>query len=364
MSELEPGTPQERPLPPERYPPSAVQTVVNRIELPTHTILRVILVVAALWLLRRLWPVLLLVLIASFLAIALNPAVTGLQRRRLSRGPAILVVLVVFVAALAGLGLLLIPPLVEQGQSLAENLPDYVERAQRTVNENPTVRDWLQRNAQQGQANPTSLVGGAFAVGASIAAGIVSVISVIVMTLYLLLDGPRVYRWCLDLLPARYQSRVDRLRPEVTRVISGYMLGQAITSFLFGLFTFVVLTVAGVPEPLLLAVIAALLDAVPLVGAFLATVPAVLLALTVSWPTGLIVLALYLGYQQLENYVIAPRIYGTTLQISSLATVIAILCGATLLGIVGVLLALPIAAVLPAILRIWREDPASEPASD
>jgi len=338
--------------------------VINRIELPAHTILRVIMVVAALWLLGRLWPVLLLVLIAAFLAIALNPAATWLQRRGLSRGPAVLVVLVTFVAALAGLGLLLVPPLVEQGRSLADNLPDYVDRAQRTVNDNPTVRDWLQRNAQQGQANPTTLAGGTFVVGASIAASIVSVISVIVMTLYLLLDGPRVYRWCLELLPNRYQSRIDLLRPEVTRVISGYVLGQPLTSLLFGIFTFVVLTVAGVPEPLLLALVAALLDAVPLVGAILATVPAVLLASTVSWPTGLIVLASYLAYQQVENYVIAPRIYGNTLHISSLATLIAILCGAALLGIVGVLLALPVAAALPAILRIWREDPVPEPASD
>lgn len=364
MSGLKSDSARERIVPPERYSPDAVQTVINRIELSGHTILRVIGVVAGLWLLQRLWPVLLLVLIAAFLAIALNPAVSWLHRRGLSRGPAVLVVLITFVAALAGLGLLLVPPLIDQGRNLADNLPDYVDRAQRTVNDNPTIRDWLQRNAQQGQTNPTSVAGGAFAVGASVVTGIVSVVSVFVMTLYLLLDGPRVYRWCLELLPVRYQHRIDLLRPEVTRVVSGYMLGQAITSLLFGVFTFVVLTVAGVPEPLLLGVVAALLNAVPLAGAVLATIPAVLLALTVSWTTGLIVLGLYVAYQQVENYVIAPRVYGNTLHISSLATLIAILCGGALLGIVGVLLALPVAAALPAILRIWREDPVPEPASD
>jgi len=106
----------------------------------------------------------------------------------------------------------------------------------------------------------------------------------------------------------------------------------------------------------LLAVVAAFADAIPIAGILIATIPAVLLALTVSWQVAGLVFLLYVGYQQLENYVIVPRVYRGTLQISSFAVLVAVLVGGQLLGIVGVLLALPIAAAVPVIERIWRED--------
>ena len=134
------------------------------------------------------------------------------------------------------------------------------------------------------------------------------------------------------------------------------MVGQAITSLLFGVIAFATLTLVGVPQPLLLAVLAGLLDAVPIAGILVATVPAVLLALTVSWPAATIVFAVYIAYQQIENYLVVPRIYRGTLKISSFAVLIAVLVGAKLLGIVGVLLALPVAAAVPVVERVWREE--------
>jgi predicted PurR-regulated permease PerM len=247
--------------------------------------------------------------------------------------------------------------LIEQGQRLEEDLPDYVERLQRRLNTNPTVREWVQGNANRGGANPQALFSGALSYGKSIVSGIVSLVMAIVLTLYLLVDGPRLYHWGLGILSPDTRERVERVQPEFSRVVSGYVLGQCITSLLFGVFTFIVLSATGVPEPLFLAVLAALLDAIPLIGATAATIPAVLLALTVSFPTAVLVLVLYVVYQQFENYVIAPRVYGKTLQISSLAVLIAVLVGGTLLGVIGVLLALPIAAALPAVARAWSDDP-------
>jgi predicted PurR-regulated permease PerM len=115
-----------------------------------------------------------------------------------------------------------------------------------------------------------------------------------------------------------------------------------------------------VPQALFLALLAAAFDAVPLVGVFIATVPAVLLALTVSVPAAIIVLVAYVVYQQFENYVLAPRVYRGTLQISSFAVLIAVLVGAQLLGIVGALLALPVAAAIPVVEQIWIIEPRDE----
>jgi predicted PurR-regulated permease PerM len=171
-------------------------------------------------------------------------------------------------------------------------------------------------------------------------------------------------------MPSHRRERARRIRREVSHVVGAYARGQLIVSSLFAVFTFVTLTVAGTPEPLLLAVLAAFLDAIPLVGATIATVPAVLLSLTVSIPTGLVVLALYVVYQQVENYLIIPRVYRGALQIPSLAVLVAVIIGSTLLGIIGALLSLPVAAAVPTVLRAWREespggsDPPSTGVSD
>ncbi len=332
------------------------RAVTTRIEIPNRTIAKVMLIVAGLWLLDRIWPILLLLMIAGFTALALNPAVVWLEAHRVRRGRGVAVVGLAFVAAITVLALVVVPPLIDEGTSLVENLPDYVDRGQELLNTNPAVRDWLQEHADAGAADPQAILNRVLSFGTGIASGIANLITVIALTVYLLLDGPRLYRWILGFLSPALAAKVERARPDVSRVVSGYILGQLITSTLFGIFTFTVLSVAGVPEPLLLAVLAAFLDAIPLIGATAATIPAVLLSLTVSLTTALVVLALYVGYQMFENYVVTPRVYRGTLQISSLAVLLAVLIGAALLGIIGVLLALPTAAAVPIIFRIWRED--------
>ena len=184
-------------------------------------------------------------------------------------------------------------------------------------------------------------------------AGIANIIITLALTFYILLDGPRLFEWSISRLSPALQGRARRVRVEVTRTVGGYVRGQSIVSLCFGMYTLIVCSIAGVPEPLLLAVLAAILDAVPQIGATLATIPIVLLALTVSPLTAIIVLALFIAYQGVENYVIVPRVFGATLQIPAIAILIAVLIGARLLGVVGALLALPIAAAIPAVVRAW-----------
>ena len=175
-------------------------------------------------------------------------------------------------------------------------------------------------------------------------------------TIYFLLDGKRIYRWTVRYVPSRHRRKFDRTIPEVSRVVSGYVSGQLLTSLAFGIFSFAVLTAVGVPQPLFLALLAAVGDAIPIVGVTAVTIPTVLSGTDHLATAAIIVLLAYLIYQQIENYFIVPRIYQSTLQISSFAVLLAVLVGSALLGIVGALLALPIAAAIPVVEEIWLED--------
>jgi predicted PurR-regulated permease PerM len=330
-------------------------TVTTRIELPTRTILKVVLAVTAIWLVVRLWNEVLLFFVAVLFAAAAEPAVERLKRQGWSRGRAVGTLLAASVTAAGLLAVVVVPPLIQQGGRLADNLPGYVDDAKGLLAGYPSVQNWLKDHANQESA-PDGMFKGALSVGTGIFSGISNLFVLAALTVYLMLDGERLFAWLTDGLSASRRARAKRVRREVSRVVGGYLRGQLITSVLFSVFAFVTLSIAGVPEPLLFAVLAGVFDALPLVGATLATIPPVLMALTISVPTAVVVLVLFVAYQQVENYIIGPWAYKNTLQISSLAVLVAVTIGSALLGIVGALLALPIAAAIPAIVRTWNED--------
>ncbi len=328
---------------------------ITQLELPVRTIVRVIIVFCLIWLARQLWDIVLLAMIALFLAAALHPPVKRLQDRGWSKGQAVAVVVTGVVVALLGVIMIILSPLITEGQQFITDLPSQVDRLERVLRNNPEILEGL-RNAANSAAEGTGVTEGVMQFSLSVVSIIADTFVVLVFAIYFLLDGQRIYRWCVRYVPPRYRRRLDRTIPEVSRVVSGYVTGQLITSTLFGLFTFVVLTAVGVPQPLFLALLAALGDAVPIVGVTVVTIPTVLLALTVSPSAAIIVLVAYLLYQQIENYLIVPRVYKSTLDISSFAVLISVLIGSALLGIVGALLALPLAAVVPVVEDIWLED--------
>jgi predicted PurR-regulated permease PerM len=252
--------------------------------------------------------------------------------------------------------ILIVSPLITEGQEFLDELPNQVDRLENLVGSNPELFDRLREAAENPGSNTGAVEGQAKEVGLSVVNFIADALIVLVFTVYLLLDGNRIYRWTVRYVPQRYRRKLDRTIPEVSRVVSGYAAGQLMTSAMFGLFAFVVLASLGVPQPLFLAILAAFGDAIPIVGVTAVTIPTVLLALTVSPTAAIIVLVAYLIYQQIENYVVVPRVYKTTLNISSFAVLLAVLVGSALLGIVGALLALPIAAAIPVIEDIWLED--------
>jgi predicted PurR-regulated permease PerM len=327
--------------------------VTVRHEVPLRTIATVLAVLAVLWLLAQLWTLLLSLFVALLLTAALDPPVSRLERRGVPRAVSIAVFVLALAGIVAGIAVLVVPPLLEQGTQLAEAAPGYLERFRTFTQANPEVFTRVQAATAGSDADPQAVATRFLAAGAGLFRGISAFVIVLVMTAYLLADGERIYDWTVRYLPAEQRIRVRQALPEISRVVSGYLLGQFLTSLLFGVFAYVVLSILGVPQPLLLAIVAAVADAIPVVGVVIATVPAVLLALTVSPLVAGLVLALYLAYQQVENYLIVPRVYRGTLELHPFAVLLAVLVGAQLLGVLGVLLALPIAAAVPVIERIW-----------
>ncbi len=342
---------------PSARPQSATRSLTVRHELPNRTILRVLVVVAAVWLFGHLWSQLLLFAVALLLALALDPVMTRLENRGWPRGRAVGLIFVLLVIAFTLLIAIIVPPTVEQGRRLINDAPTYMDTLEARLEIYPEFQDWLRNARDTATVDSQTVLSEVYSASGGVASGVANAFILLAATAYLLLDGPSLFAGLVSGMAPHNQARATRIRQEIGRVVGGYLRGQLILSMLFGMFSFVTLSLAGVPEPVALAVLAAFFDAIPLAGATLATIPAVLMALTVSAPTALVVLVLYIAYQQLENYVISPRVFGKALEIPPLAILVAVTVGSTLLGIFGALLALPIAAAIPAVARAWRDTP-------
>jgi predicted PurR-regulated permease PerM len=189
--------------------------------------------------------------------------------------------------------------------------------------------------------------------GATIANALMQFLIVLIVGVYFLADGERVYRWLLAFLPEVHRKKVAEASPEIATVVSSYMLGQLITSLLCGAYVFVILSVLKVPEPTVLAVIAGVFDILPLVGFFLSLIPALIVAFSVSTGTAGLVLVLYSVYHLVENYFIVPRVYGNRLRLSTLTVLVTCMAGALIAGVIGVIAVLPLVACYPIVERIW-----------
>jgi predicted PurR-regulated permease PerM len=355
--------------------PTTVEHVVRRttsIEISVATILKVLATILIVWIILQIRSIFFLVFLGMLLAAALYPPIARLERRGWSRGRSLGTVLISFVVLVVLFLAFLIPRLIDQGREFWEQAPLYAEDGLNWLEDRqPDIYDdvqiWIDEQSAQRQ-NESFVesfdVGGAASVGMYVVSGIGNVIIVLAIAIYLLLDGERIFAWLTrDLSPAR-RARFSAAVPRLMQVVSGYVMGQGLMSLLFGLFTLVLLSALDVPSALILAMIAAVADAIPQVGVAAAAVPVVILSLTVGLPTAIISFAAYLLYQQVENYVIAPRVFRRTLQISAFVTLIAVLIGGRLLGIFGVLLALPIAAAIPVLEDLWRQERSESRRSD
>jgi predicted PurR-regulated permease PerM len=330
--------------------------------------------------LDRLRGVLLLLLVAGFIALLLNPLVVVLQRALRRRGFAVAVVTLLGVAAFAGLAFAFGYPLVNGLTHLADALPGYVHQAEHSKNTwlgrlvtRYHLTTWVQKNAPKLVTYGRDLATPALSLGEGAVTLVFELFTIFVLTVLLMLEGPRMRTALLGFMRPSRAARVSEVAADVNRSVTGFMLGNFATSVIAGVVVLVTLMALGVPFPFLWALWVALVDFLPMIGGALAGIPVVLFALAHGVPAGIITLVVFLVYTQVENHVLNPVIMSRTVRINPLLVLISILVGASLGswiggffgGFVAALLAIPTAGALHVIVRaIWQStalpaDPAS-----
>jgi predicted PurR-regulated permease PerM len=343
-------------------------------KVPLRTIIAGILAVAFFYLsgllVYRLRNVFLLLLVAGFMALILNPVVHVLEKYVVKRrGLAVTMVAVLGLGVFVGLAFAFGYPLVNAITNLANRLPSYVASATSgkgwigKLVLRYHVQQWVTQNAPKLVTFGQDLSKPALAFGKGALSLLVEMTTIFILVLLLLLEGPRLRRGILSVLSPGQAEEVQTMASEVNRAVVGYMLGNFLTSLICGLVVFVTLTATGVPFPVLWALWVALVDFLPMIGGALAGIPTVLFAAAQSITAGVVTLIVFLCYTQLENHVLNPIIMAKTVRISPLLVLVSVLVGASVGswvgglfgGFVAALLAIPAAGAFQVIAReAWR----------
>lgn len=305
-------------------------------------------------------------LIAVFVAVSLDPIVRWMISRGLKRRQAVAVIFLLLVAVTGALVMAAAQPLVSQASGLTSDFPGYLDRLRTQSPSLARLEDRYNLRSYVDSwvaALPGRVGGQALAFVRRFLGAVVSVLLVVVLTIYLMLDLSRLRRGLVRLFPARHRPQVTEVITVVLDKVGSYMIGNLLISVIAGVTAFVALTALRVPFALPLALLVAITDLIPLIGATVGAVVCLIvtLATTELWPTTVIVGAFFLLYQQIENYVIAPRVMRNSVDIPSIAVLFAALVGASVLGVVGALMAIPVAATMKVILanRLRARDEAA-----
>jgi len=373
-------------LPRSPPPPGRVARLFRAADargVPLRTIVVAVAVVAAAYLagklIYRLRDIVLLILVAGFVAVLLNPIVVFLQRRWVPRrGAAVAIVTFWAVLVFIGLAIAFGYPLVKAITHLADRLPSYVASAQNGrgwighLVRRYHIQTWVQRNAPKLVGYAQSLSKPALTLGKGAVSLVIELATIFVLVLLLLLEGPKLRRGLLSQMAPERAAEVTRVAADVNRTVTGYMLGNLLTSLIAGAVVFVTLMILGVPFPLLWGLWVALVDFLPMIGGALAGIPTVLFAFGHSITAGVVTLVVFLAYTQIENHVLNPVVMSKTVKISPLLVLIAVLVGASIGSLIGglfggfvaALLAIPAAGALQVVVReVWQAtDPKTRPA--
>ncbi len=329
--------------------------------LTTRHIARLIFTTAGflglLYMLVQIRSTLMLLGIAVFLAVALGPAVDIVARSGLPRAASILAVYVLIFCVFSGVLALIVPPVVSGATALSQDIPTYIDdlRTNRAIREFDNKYDLTTRLREEAEKLPARL-GDAAGALQGIAARVVSVafqvLTILTLTFFLLLDGRRITNFLLSRFGRHREERLRGVSERIYKSTSGYVAGALTITSINGVLTFVVLSILGVPFAVPLAVLMSFFGLIPLVGATIGGVIILIVTLFTDFPTATIVYAIFLViYQQVENNVLQPFIFKRTVNVPPLAVIVAILAGASILGVVGALVAIPIAAALQIVLK-------------
>jgi len=333
------------------------------VEFRTRTVLRILLItlcvaitLEVVWIARH---VLAWVVIALFLALALNPLVGTIQRRTsLPRGPAIGVAYLILLIVIVAVGASFIPKLIDEVNGFVQALPNYVEDLTHGrgrlgfLETRYQIVEKVRAQVEKGGATRVlGLSGAALSVTKSIVTLVVATLTIIFLTFFMLLEGRGWVERIYGLFSEQSQPRVRKIGDDIYKTVGGYVTGNIVISLIAGASATIVLLIMGVPYAVALGLLVAILDLIPLAGATVAGVVVTIVAFLHAIPAGIVVLVFVIVYQQIENHFLQPVIYGRTVQLSALAVLVSVLVGAELAGILGALAAIPVAGSLQVLIR-------------
>lgn len=328
-----------------------------KLEVPFATLVKIALFALLCVVIIKVWPVILMIILAALIAVMLDPAVQWMTKHRIRRGIALTIVGFVMFGLLFAFLFVVVPTTVSEMRDLGKQLPRLLQEVSRRV---PAAQPYIAPLAQVATRPPQGaqlqqwlmrgLIAGRFAVTA-----VTALTLTLVIALYLLIEGRRALEWLVVFAHGEHRKKLRRTLDEVHPIVFAYMRGQVITCCLCGGVAFTTLMLLHIPAALPLAVLAFVADLVPIVGTIIMIAPAVLLALVESPVKALIVLAVYLAYHFIESYFIIPRVFGREMRLSHLTVLLAVTIAGILQGAVGAVLILPFVAAYPVVEEIWLD---------
>ena len=343
----------------------AQATTIVRFEISPRSIAWILATIVGVWLFLQLRSIVLLVVVALVFAGTFNPLVEWMERRGIKRLYALTLLFVGLLLATSLLIFLTVPPFFEQLTQIVRDAPHHRDQLIALLQQRDFTAPLARALQNAGLAQTftrieNSLVG----YTPEILTALGWAVTTLFLAFYLLADGKRMQGTVYAIVPRDYHMRLARILQNLEAIVGGYMRGQLITSVAIGVFTYLLLVICGVPNALSLALFAAVVDVIPFIGGLLATAPAVLVALSNGLPTGLVVLLALFIYQEFENRLLIPKVYGSALRLAPATVVLALLAGGLLLGVIGALLALPIAAGLQMMVAELRVDLPGDDSDD
>ncbi len=318
----------------------------------TWSIVKVFLIALAFWVLYVVREVILIFFVALLFSSVLETPVYWLQRKKIPRALSMIFIYVVVISVLSFLTLSIIPPLADQIRQLSITFPSYLERFLNVFKTSPEAFDSFRRGLQGlastlATGTTNNVLGSLF----NFFGGFISSVVVLVVTFYLVVEEDAMKRMLRSAVPDHYHPYLTQLFGKMQTKLGAWLRGQLILSLIVGVLVYIGLSILGVPYALVLAPLSALLEFVPYVGPITAAVPAVVIALSLSPVKGLIVVAMYVLIQQLENHILVPKVMQKAVGINPVISIMAILTGLKIAGALGVLVAIPLVAALSVLVK-------------
>ncbi len=332
-----------------------------KIEISPRTLLYIVLTCLGVWMIWQLWTVVVVVVVALVLVGTLDPMVAWLERHKLRRGYALALVFIAMTAAFIGVLVLSVPPLLGEIQKIVEGLPATRDRLVTELQHHA----WAAPFAKQVKEVPLNDVMLRVASYSVDLLGIVGYgVTTLFLAIYLLADPRHAKGLLYAVIPRNHHVKLARILMELTVIVGGYMRGQLITSVAIAIFMFILMTALGVDNALSIAIFAGMTDIIPFVGGYVATAPSVAAVASrgPAWMIGVFLVGML--YQEFESRILIPRVYGRVLRLSPALVLLALLIGGTLLGVLGALLALPVAAGVQMLVRQLHLDLPGQPEHD